>query len=161
MSIVKVVKNLKFSYLKTVFWFGIKHPLFSLATLQATIITFKISQQKFPNKHGKENKANAFRHALWNMLILKKSLVFTNDVSKAETWTKKITDLHEELSPNRAISRAMDLKNNELGRHWIKVNLELSDSEIVKFLENKLQEAQKISKISEIAIQSNLVYLEE
>ena len=55
----------------------------------------------------------------------------------------------------------MDLKNNELGRHWIKVNLELSDSEIVKFLENKLQEAQKISKISEIAIQSNLVYLEE
>lgn len=34
---------------------------------------------------------------------------------KAMNFSKKVTDLHEELFPNRPIERAMDLHNNQIG----------------------------------------------
>ena len=77
-------------------WF-LKHPFFMSATVLATYQTFRISQKHFPNIHWKHNKANAFRHALWNVLIAKKSSVFSKNNEKILDWTKTITDWHEDF----------------------------------------------------------------
>ena len=37
-------------------------------------------------------------------------------LSKVISWTKEITDWHEDFSPNLALARAMDLHNNYIGR---------------------------------------------
>lgn len=37
---------------------------------------------------------------------------------KSLNWTKRITDLHEDLFPNEALQTKMDLHNNEIGRQY-------------------------------------------
>ena len=42
---------------------------------------------------------------------------FTNkDLDSIISWTKEITDWHEDFSPNKELARAMDLHNNFIGR---------------------------------------------
>ena len=70
----------------------------------------------FGSRHHKSNKANAFRHALWNVLICQKTLKKTNNREKSVIWTKKVTDLYEKVTQNEFLDQLMDLHNNEIGR---------------------------------------------
>jgi hypothetical protein len=57
---------------------------------------------------------NAFRHALWNCLIM----MYCCKISSAEkslTWTEKITNCTKILFPNEPLQTKMDLHNNEIG----------------------------------------------
>lgn len=38
------------------------------------------------------------------------------DLDSIISWTKEITDWHEDFSPNKELARAMDLHNNFIGR---------------------------------------------
>lgn len=161
MSFWKSVKSLQLKHLFQLFLLGLKHPLYSFSTIKATLQTFAICQKWFPNIHGGDNKPNAFRHSLWNILIAKKCSHFTKNKQSNLDWTKRITDLHEELNPNELISRIMDLKNNEIGRKWYTVYGEASVDEIVAFLIKKLDSAVKINSESIIEEIDNLVFLKD
>lgn len=160
MSFLQVLKGLKFSYIIKIFGVSLLHPFFACATFWATKETYKKTQQLFPGIHGKENIANAFRHALWNMFIIHKCLGISKSIEKVRLWAKEITDLHEELAPNRPISRAMDLKNNQLGREWFVEMKFQSREEIENFLLLKINEAIHVSSLQEIESAHQLVYLE-
>ena len=133
-----------------------------ISTVQATVQTFQISQREFPNIHGGHNKANAFRHAFWNLLIAKKCARFSKNRESVINWAKKITDWHEEFSPNEKMAEAMDYHNNKIGRN---VYCEIGDkkiNEIVEIMKLSLEKAIKVETVSEMEkYPEQLVYLQD
>lgn len=138
----------------------LRHPLLILPTLKATRATLKVSDSLYGKAHHKNGKANAFRHALWNMMICYKTLNSTKDINKSVGWAEKITDLHEKLSPNKPLEATMDLHNNAFGRKHFSLDLYKTMEEMVIFLTKELQNAQKVTKMEEIKEVKMLVYIE-
>ena len=160
MSFWNIIKGLNFKQLISISVKFFKHPLFMFSTIEATLQTFKFSQKEFPGIHGKHNKANAFRHALWNVLIAKKCTRFSKNQRSILHWTKEITDWHEEFSPNEKIAKAMDLHNNQFGRDFYSSNSTLSVSELINQLKKKLEKSILVNSLSEVLDTSKMVYLE-
>ena len=128
-------------------------------TYRATKQTVQICNRLFGKAHHKDNKTNAFRHALWNFLIAEKSLPQLKEKIKAIAWAKEITDLHEKLSPNPELPRTMDLHNNEVGRNLFQQ--EITSEEIIEKLQEMMKEAQFVDQAAEIPnYPERLVYIE-
>ncbi|MDN3723210.1 hypothetical protein QRD02_02355 [Aequorivita sp. SDUM287046] len=160
MSILSRIRELSFSRLWRLGWIGIQNPLMVWPTFKATKKTMEICDALFGKAHHRNNSSNSFRHALWNILICKNAFQVMNDGEKAISWAEKITSLHEKLMPNNALEEAMDLHNNELGRIYFGELENTSEEEIVHFLKLKMDEAIKISEVSEIQNhRHNLVYI--
>lgn len=81
----------------------------------ATLETMYIADHKL-EKHHLHNKANAHKHALWNILIAYYIQIFYKNPEAAVEHTKKVTDMHEECFKNEPDAEQMDLANNEIGR---------------------------------------------
>ena len=78
------------------------------------------------------------------------------------SWSKKLTDLHERLSPNEELAKFMDLHNNKIGRELFFDTLEKAEEEVIVVLQQKMKEAIKISQVSEIkAEKEKLVFIEK
>jgi hypothetical protein len=161
MSLLKIVKTLNYKQLKSLCILFFRHPLFMVATIWATYATLKIAEEEFPEIHNLHNKANAFRHALWNILIVRYSLKISRDFDKVISWTKRITDWHEDFSPNEIMARKMDLQNNAFGRDKFKSLQKASIPEIILGLKQELKNAVLVSKETDFEKNTNcLVYLE-
>jgi hypothetical protein len=157
----EVIKNLNFKQTGALFVWFLKHPFFMYATFKATLITLKVAETEFPKIHGLHNKANAFRHAFWNVIIAKECYKFSTDLVKVLNWTKKITDWHEEFSPNPTMAKLMDLHNNAFGRKHFQALKDKTNSEISKAFMLKMDKAVKIKQTSEMEKINNLVFLED
>ncbi|MBW2961663.1 DUF6973 domain-containing protein [Mesonia aestuariivivens] len=129
-----------------------------LPTYRATKNTVEICNQLFGKAHHQDNKTNAFRHALWNFLIAEASLPQCKEKNKAIAWAKEITDLHEKLSPNPKLPRAMDLHNNKIGRKLFEQGV--TSTKIIEKLEAMMNEAQQINSTKEV-IEGKLVFIEK
>jgi membrane-bound metal-dependent hydrolase YbcI (DUF457 family) len=120
-TIIRIIflnlKRLSFKSLFKLFYAVFSHPLFSVQTLWATAKTYAISEKLFPVTHSTDGEGNAFRHALWNCLIMMYCCKISSP-KKSLIWTEKITNLHEELFPNEELQTKMDLHNNEIGRQY-------------------------------------------
>ena len=77
MLLWKTIKGVRFRQLKSVLVFLFKHTIFMISTINATFDVVRVSQKEFPNTHGFHNKANAFRHSLWNIFIAKQCALFS------------------------------------------------------------------------------------
>lgn len=108
-----------------------------------------ISEREYGDRHNFDNPANAFRHALWVILIIRKCLKWNKNLEKAEAWAKEFTDWHEKFAPNKPFPRAMDLHNNKVGIHYFKMTQALSEAELIAFLKQKAEEAIKINASQE------------
>lgn len=162
MSFWNIIKSLNFKQLWILFLWFLQHPLFMFATAKATYFTIRIAQKEFPGIYDQDNKANAFRHALWNILIAKESAKFSSDVEEVLSWTKRITDWHEEFSPNKEMARLMDLHNNQFGRNKFLDLKEKSTETIVISLKNEFTNAVQVKHPSEFKnLENQLVYLEK
>tara|TARA_R110001632_G_scaffold43376_6_gene110006 strand:+ start:10322 stop:10726 length:405 start_codon:yes stop_codon:yes gene_type:complete len=132
-----------------------------ISTLKATFSVMKIAQREFPDVHGQHNKANAFRHALWNIFIANKCKRFSKNNSQIIDWTKGFTDWHEEFSPNEEIAKSMDLHNNLIGRQLFIEHKNLDINQWIEVVKSKLINAELITSIEAIENYPNqLVYLE-
>lgn len=162
MALKTVLKQIKAKQLFGFFRFFIRHPFFAIATFFATVKTYKIAEKEFPGIHGKHNKANAFRHALWNALISKSCSRYSRNSDKIISWAKDVTDWHEELFVNEPLSRTMDLHNNEIGRRLFQSNSKFSDKEFSEKLLNDLHTSIHVESLQEISNATNeMVYLED
>ena len=160
MSFWKLIKGIRFKQLTSLFRFPLKHPLFMFATIKATARTLKIVQEKFPDIHGKDNSANAFRHALWNYLIADKCMGNKNNTDVVISWAKEITDWHEDFSPNKGSARAMDLHNNNIGRELFKNHAGKQEKEVIAVLELELVNSVQVNSCEEIEnYPTNLVFI--
>lgn len=115
------------------FFFG--QPLLFTGAVAATSKCISICNRLFGNAHHQNNRTNAFRHALWNMLLMRNAMKMGSTVTAAGTWAEKITTWHEDLSPNAPLARAMDLHNNKTGRALYRVNFEQDIPETEQIIE--------------------------
>ena len=139
----------------------LKKPLLIIPTLRATKQTFKICNARYGKSHHGRNKANAFRHALWNILICQKAMKTTKNKQKSVLWAQKVTHLYEKVTQNEMLDSAMDLHNNGVGRICFLNTLGQNEDEIIKYLESKIDEAVQIDSVKEIERARNrFVYLE-
>ena len=107
------------------------------------------------------NKANAFRHALWNFLICKKVAKIDKNDQKCVIWAEIFTDLYEKVTKNEILAKQMDLHNNRVGRNVFLDKKDQNLPQIVTFLTKMSEKAQKIGKNEEFSLYENsLVYLE-
>ena len=141
------------------------HPLFSIMGFYAILRSFSLAQKHFPKTHSNNGIGNAFRHSLWNCLILMYCCKISSP-QKALAYCKKMTDLHEELFPNEPLETKMDLHNNQVG---INLFMELLPGIHRQFFETsffveKLMQKTKTAKILEKLeddFGDELVYLKE
>jgi len=139
-----------------------RHPFNLIPTFLATYQCVEISNEHYGTLHHKNNKTNAFRHALWNYLIAKKCSRWRRNKRKAIRFAQKITDWHEEFSPNAPLEKEMDLHNNHIGRKLFIQENEESVEKFVNFLKEKVESSQLIASIEDIKKNSNsLVHIEE
>ena len=160
MSLWEIIRNLKFKEIFSLSGIFLKNPRYFIPTLKATLETIKVCDFKFGDQHHLDNPTNAFRHAYWNYLICVKCIRITGSEMEVASWAKKITDLHEDLSPNEALAREMDLHNNRIGRE-IFFNNAQGVTDPVKFFKKLMAEAIHVSSIEEIRNAAcQLVYIE-
>lgn len=110
--LTNLIRNLKWEAVKTF----LSHPLFTIPTVWSTIESIQLSEMNFGDDPDGNGPANAYRHAVWNVL----TALYCSKISSVEKslkWTEKITNLHEELFPNETYDRMMDLHNNKVGRN--------------------------------------------
>lgn len=158
MAVWAKIKNLnprEFLILSIVF---IQKPKFILPTYKATRKTVKICNKLFGKKHHKNNRTNAYRHALWNYLISEACYKVSGSLEESVEWSKKITDLHEKISSNKELARIMDLHNNKIGRQLFEKNHSDENMDIFRVLKQKMEEAKKVETIEEIKNEKNLVF---
>lgn len=115
--VLRSLKSLSFVNLWKLIRKGLSHPLFALLSFWATLKTYAIAERHFPESHSTHGEGNAFRHALWNCLILMYCCKVSSP-AKALKWTEEVTDLHEAVFPNPALYKKMDLHNNRVGRAY-------------------------------------------
>ena len=152
---------MRFGQLMRLFGWTLRHPLWMFAAAKATARTMQIVQEKFPDIHGKDNKANAFRHALWNALIASNCYRIKKDVELVLSWTQRITDWHEDFSPNKPLARAMDIHNNQIGRGVFRECLEMEEQALCEILTEQLTTAVQIASLEEMQkCSDNLIYIE-
>lgn len=143
----------------------LQHPLFTIISFYATLKTFKIAKKEYPKTNSNDGEGNAFRHALWCCLILMYCCKISSPKKSLE-FTKKMTDLHEELFPNKALQKEMDLHNNKVGMDFFMELLPgvhrqfFETSFFISELKEKTKNA-KILKSLEQLLTENLVYLED
>lgn len=164
MAVWNRIKSLSFKQLfLLVKTFALK-PQYFFPTHRATLQTLQICNRLYGKKHHKNNITNAFRHALWNILIAFHCYKKNKSIKTSVNWAKKTTDLHEKLAPNNQIEMLMDLHNNANGRFlFTEHNLhEYNKEAIIAILKEKMKTAALITSISEIKYFKNeFVYLEE
>lgn len=161
MAIRARIQSLDFRQLFILSGVFISKPWYIIPTYRATRQTVKICNSHFGKLHHKNNKTNAFRHALWNFLIAKNCFKVSGSVEKAIRWSKRITDLHEDLSPNPELARKMDLHNNAVGRRIFKDTYD-SRIDIIGVLKIRMEEAQMVRKHIDLEKAGHkLVYMED
>lgn len=164
MGFFSIIKTLNFKQLLSLTKIFIYHPLMLFPTIKATVICYRVSNKLYPELHHLNNKANAFRHALWNALLVNEAIKWNRNLPKSVLWAKKITDWHEHFSPNKPLEKVMDLHNNEIGR---KLGEELylnkkdvKREEIIELIQDKASKSKKIESLKEIKnFKNDLVHL--
>jgi len=119
----------------------------------------------FPFQHSNHSKGNAFRHSLWNALIVNDCITFFCSFEKSLNWAEEITSYHEKAFINEGLPKAMDLHNNQIGRFYFsqlykQYNSKISTKQIVDYILNQSQYTVKLSQIEEIQTSIFMVCLE-
>lgn len=143
----------------------LKNPLFTLISFYATLKTFNIAKKEYPKTNSNNGAGNAFRHALWCCLILMYCCKISSP-EKSLIFCKKMTDLHEELFPNKPLETKMDLNNNKFGMDFFMGMLPevhrqfFETSFFIEKLKEKTRNAKVLKNLND-NFEGGLVYLED
>lgn len=128
----------------------LRHPFMVWPTVKATYTCLRAADHYFGKEHHRNTPANAFRHAYWNYLIAHNCHSLQNDLKKVLSWTKTITDWHEDAFENQNLAKQMDLHNNAVGRD-IFCNLPATDTEnALDHLLELTSHSKKVETVDEI-----------
>ena len=121
-----------------------------LPTWKATKKSVHYASEIYGKQHHKNTPANAFRHALWNYLIAANCSRSNRDLKEVMIWTEKITELHEDLFPNKELARAMDLHNNRVGRLIFLRYRNKDEDEIVNLMRELAEASFKLTNLDQV-----------
>lgn len=163
--IFNTLRHLSFKKMLRLARLVLRHPLFSLLSFYATVKAFMIAKKRFPETSSTNGIGNAFRHSFWCCLIMMYCCKISSP-QKALKWCKEMTDMHEELFPNKPLETKMDLHNNQLGMNLFMEMLPgihrqfFEKSFFIEVLLKKLKTAKIINNLDDDA-GNELVYLSE
>ena len=156
----RVLSQLNFKSLLDLIGFCLRYPRPMLFTAMATKKCMAMCDAAYGKTHHLNNRANAVRHGLWSILIVKRLTRAKITRDRALAWAKKITDWHEDFSVNAPLERAMDLHNNAIGRSLYNELGQFTELEILKRLKAKAVTAIPVVSIRQIESQRvEFVYL--
>ena len=159
------LKSLTFNKLLKVFSVGIMHPLFAILYIYASLKAFAKAKELYPKSNSNSGVGNAFRHAYWCCLVM---MYFckVSSPEKSLKWCKKLTDMHEDLFPNKPLETKMDLHNNQLGMDYFMSLLPgvhrqfFESSFFIEDLQKKAKNARLITSVDDPVDRNVLIYLE-
>ena len=159
------LKSLTFNKLLKVFSVGIMHPLFAILYIYASLKAFAKAKELYPKSNSNSGVGNAFRHAYWCCLVM---MYFckVSSPEKSLKWCKKLTDMHEDLFPNKPLETKMDLHNNQLGMDYFMSLLPgvhrqfFESSFFIEELQKRTENAVLIRSVDEEVDENQLIYLE-
>jgi hypothetical protein len=155
------IRRLKLGQLIQLSLLFLSKPFLIGPTLKATKRTMVLCDELFGQAHHRSNKTNAFRHALWNILICHKTLKKTHNNEESIIWTKKVTSLYEKVTDNRKMEKAMDLHNNKVGINLFSSVFDKKEDEIISILQNMMEKSQKVTDFDDfIKFNHDLVHLD-
>ena len=155
------IRRLKIGQLIQLSILFLSEPFLIRPTLQASKRTMAICDDLFGRSHHRSNEANAFRHALWNILICQKTLKKTKNEEKSIIWTQKVTNLYEKVTDNSNIEKEMDLHNNGVGLNLFSSVIDKKESEIIDLLQKLMQNSQKVTNFEDFVLfKTTLVHIE-
>ena len=161
MNIWSRIRRLKLGQLLQLSLLFLSEPFLIGPTLKATKRTMAICDELFGRAHHGSNKANAFRHALWNILICQKTLKITQNEEKSIIWTQKLTNLYEKVTDNTKMEKAMDLHNNRIGLNLFSNVFDQKEAEIINLMQEMMKKSQKVTDFEDfIKFNQVLVHLE-
>lgn len=138
----------------------VKNPILLFQFIRATKKTLTVSQSIFGYAHQGTGKANAFRHAYWNLQICFKNQKILKNKQKSVFWCEKVTFFYEKVSKNKELDRAMDVHNNRIGQQLFMEFFSENEAFFVEKLKKLTQNAKKIENIEQIHLfPKNLVHL--
>lgn len=108
------LKTLSFKKILKLLRLIVPHPIFAALGFYATVKSFMLAQDHFPQTNASSGIGNAYRHALWTCLIMMYCCKVSSP-KKSLNFCKRMTDLHEDLFPNEPLEKKMDLHNNKVG----------------------------------------------
>ena len=127
----------------------LSEPFLIEPTIKASKRTMIICDELFGQVHHRSNKANAFRHALWNILICQKTLKKTQNEEKSIIWTQKVTNLYEKVTDNKKMEKAMDLHNNSIGLNLFSNVFDQKEAKIITLLQEMMKKSQKVTNFED------------
>lgn len=146
----KQLKKLNFWQLIKLFRVFALRPHHIILTFDATKKAIKISDRIFPEIHHENGFPNAFRHALWNVLLCQAFYRKNKSLVKTIQRVDQITMLHENLFQNKDLEKAMDIHNNRVGQKLFVKNPDFSEEKFTELLLGKELKAIKISKSTDL-----------
>ncbi len=124
-SPVPIAASVYFSELtRQEFWLLMANPWNINATKTARSLAESAARNVWPGMSQYQDKADAFRHAYWNILMSKYVSI---------SWAQQMATAHESESPN-TVDKAMDLDNNAVGRRLFSQYSWYSESDFVYLL---------------------------
>ena len=148
--LLKLAKRIRPKQLWKLAGLFLRNPMYAVPTLRATTRCLRISNKKYGSTHHGDNRPNAFRHALWNVLIARYCLKWRRGTARALLWTEKFTAWHESFSKSDPLATAMDLHNNKIGRKYFSEVMGWLEAEVISFISEKADAAQRVTSASEI-----------
>jgi hypothetical protein len=140
----------------------ITKPHYIKLTLQASKKAVVLANKHYGNTHQYNNRANAFRHALWVVLLGQFVYQKNEDITIAKSWALKVTTAHEDIAVNKPLERTMDLHNNKVGSLLLEKLIRKSLEDTVIYLKEKAAQAAQIDSVDDIKkFDDQLVYISE
>lgn len=168
MDLSRVIKSLSLRQITGIVGKVIMNPLMFYCFVKATKKCIFICDTRFGKAHHKNNKANAYRHALWNMLIAHQCMKAGKNLSLSLSWAEEMTNWHEQTFVNNPLETQMDLHNNEMGRLMFgQMHQEGKGIVAIETIEHQLLEevkkAHKISKktLDRSSFKKKLIFIDE
>jgi hypothetical protein len=158
-------RTLNFEKIGKLIQLFLRHPLFSLISFYATVKTFNIAKKEYPETNANNGEGNAFRHALWCCLIMMYCCKISSP-EKSLNFCEKMTNLHEDLFPNKPLETKMDLNNNKFGIDFFMEILPgihrqfFETSFFIEKLKEKTANAKVLKNLND-NFEGSLVYLED
>lgn len=119
-------------------------------TWKATKKSVAYASKYYGKTHHQNTPANAFRHAVWNYLIIRGCYNKPEQLESGLSWAKKITDIHEELFQNDELAKIMDLHNNRIGRKVFSINVDKSEAEMIEIFREMTRNSLKINSMADL-----------
>ena len=141
------------------------HPLFAILYTYASFKAFAKAKELYPETNSNNGKGNAFRHSYWCCLIM---MYFckVSSPEKSLKWCEKLTNMHEDLFPNKPLETKMDLHNNRVGMDYFMslvpgIHRQFFESSFfIEELQKRTENAVLIRSVDEEVDENQLIYLE-